>query len=95
MIGISVLFIPWGSYGTKHPGSHEKSHEACDWEKPLWIHQGKVVLNKPDNLYDKVQVFSADGGPAVDIVNTDFSRAFDVVSPGLLLCNGLDNWSVQ
>lgn len=53
------------------------------------------MLNKPDNLYDKVQVFSADGGPAVDLVNTDFSRAFDVVSPGLLLCNGLDNWSVQ
>ena len=30
-----------------HVGYH-KTNEAHDWEKPAWIHQGQIMLDKPD-----------------------------------------------
>lgn len=50
MIGTSALFSLWENYGIKPPGGHQKSNEALDWEKPVWVHQGQLVLKKPDNL---------------------------------------------
>jgi len=46
----SLNFSPWERYGTNPPGGNHKSNDACDSEKPAWIHQGQTMLDKPDCL---------------------------------------------
>lgn len=54
-----------------------------------------MFLKNLITFYDKVEVCSFDGGPAVDIVYIDFPKVIDVVSQGLLLYYGLDKCSIQ
>jgi len=53
----SPNFSPWESYRTNPPGSYNKSNEACDWEKPAQIHQGQIMLDKPDGLLQQSNLF--------------------------------------
>ena len=92
---ISLISAPLENYGMNPPGGYHKSNKAHDWEKAAWIHQGQIMLYKPDHLYDKVTC-SVDVGRVVDIVCLDFSKALDFYNlfPEKQVCYGLDKWSV-
>lgn len=76
---------------------------------PAWVHQGQIVLDKPDCLPGQSNLLGW-WGKAVDVVCLCFSKAFSTVShsflvtlcnkcagqlPVQLLCNSLDQLPVQ
>lgn len=42
------------SYEMNHPKGYHSSDKKHDWEKPTWIHQGQIMLDKHDHLLGQI-----------------------------------------
>ena len=64
-----------------------------DQAQSAWVYERQVLLDKLIPIYDRATCL-LDEGKAVDVVYLDFSEAFDIVSPSILLAKlaarGLD-----